>query len=99
MCLILSHGTQEWKTDFSEDQWQIIRQGGFYNKKTDENKSSIYHTNLVYAKIEFENVGKGTATFVEIGLNKKDVNHNYVTIPAKKIGESLGCVSKVSSAE
>lgn len=89
VCLILSHGTQEWKTDFSEDQWQIIRQGGFYNKKTDENKSSIYHTNLVYAKIEFENVGKGTATFVEIGLNKKDVNHNYVTIPAKKIGESL----------
>lgn len=89
VCVVLSYGKQEWKTDFSKDQWKIIKQDGFFEKKEGANEYSLCQTNLVYTVIEFENVGKGTAIFVKIGLNRKDVKHNYVTIPARKIGESL----------
>ena len=32
VCVVLSYGKQEWKTDFSKDQWKIIKQEGFFEK-------------------------------------------------------------------
>lgn len=87
VCLVLANGKQEWKTDFSEKQWKLIKREGFYEKREGDKSYTLCQSNLVYTPIEFENVGRGAAVFIKVGVNRRDSKHGYVNIPARTVGE------------